>query len=266
MRPSPIRLSDSVLPPIAYHRYHDSFPRPRRATDPIEGDAHAHRTIAAAASLAGAALFLAFAASSPAQTTRTETVAEAAAGAIYEGERKPTTAWITSSPCRPGRPFRSICRPPTPASTSTFCRQGSEEALFIGSTSGNVADIPLPAAGNYVVRDYPMRNAARRDEAAKYALGIGLAGADFADGLAGGPDWWQVSGVGDGDALNIHPRPATAEVVSKAQNGELMQNRGCRMTGAERWCNIRVYGSGVQGWVAGKYLIETAAPAMPEMP
>ena len=217
--------------------------------------------------LAGAALFLAFAASSPAQTTRTETVAEAAAGAIYEGELKADDSVDYVIAAAAGQTLSVDLSASNASLYLNILPQGSEEALFIGSTSGNVADIPLPAAGNYVVRVYLMRNAARRDEAAKYALGIGLAGADFADGLAGGPDWWQVSGVGDGDALNIHSGPATRyEVVSKAQNGELMQNRGCRMTGAERWCNIRVYGSGVQGWVAGKYLIETAAPAMPEMP
>jgi len=111
-----------------------------------------------------------------------------------------------------------------------------------------------------------MRNAARRDEAARYSLGIGMAGADFADGLAGGPDWWQVTGVESG-ALNIRSGPDTRyEVVGKAQNGEVMQNRGCRMTGATRWCSIRVDGSGVQGWVAGSYLVEAAAPAVPEVP
>jgi hypothetical protein len=145
--------------------------------------------------------------------------------------------------------------------------QGSAEALFIGSTSGNVADIPLPETGTYAIRVYLMRSAARRDEAAQYALGIGLAGADFADSLTGGPDWWEVSGVGGGDALNIRSGPATRyEVIGKARNGDVMQNRGCRMTGSTRWCSIRVDGSGVQGWVAGRYLIEAAAPTMPEMP
>ncbi len=119
---------------------------------------------------------------------------------------------------------------------------------------------------HYVVRVYLMRNAAPRDETAEYSLGIGLGGIDFADGLAGGPDWWAVAGIRDG-GLNIRSGPDTRyDVVGKAQNGELMQNRGCRMTGPTRWCNIRVDGSGVQGWVAGKYLIEAAAPAMPEMP
>jgi hypothetical protein len=54
--------------------------------------------------------------------------------------------------------------------------------------------------------------------------------------------------------------------VGRVQNGEVLQNRGCRMTGPERWCSIRTYGSGVQGWVAGRYLVEAAPPATPETP
>jgi hypothetical protein len=145
--------------------------------------------------------------------------------------------------------------------------EGSDTALFIGSSSGTVADIRLPAAGTYIVQVFLMRNAARRNEAADYAIGIGLAGGDFADSLAGGPDWWQVAGIGAGSALNIRSGPDTRyPVTGKAQNGELLQNRGCRMTGATRWCSIRAEGSGVQGWAAGSYLIEGAAPAMAEMP
>lgn len=139
--------------------------------------------------------------------------------------------------------------------------EGQQEALFIGSTSGNVADIPLPAAGRYVVQVYLMRNAARRDEETGYTLGIGLSGADYADGLAGGPDWWQIAGISSG-ALNIRSGPDTRyPVVGKVQNGEAAQNRGCRMTGEMRWCSVRIDGSGVQGWVAGRYLVEGAAPA-----
>lgn len=144
--------------------------------------------------------------------------------------------------------------------------QGLDEAIFIGSISGNVADIPIPAAGTYVVRVYLMRNAARRDEGADYALGIGLAGGDFADGLAGGADWWQVAGVTSG-ALKIRSGPDTRyPVVGKAQNGEVMQNRGCRLILGTRCCSIRVDGSGVQGWVAGSCLVEAAAPAAPTTP
>ena len=51
---------------------------------------------------------------------------------------------------------------------------GSEEALFIGSTSGNRFEGTLPADGVYRVRVYLMRSAARRNEKATYALEIGV--------------------------------------------------------------------------------------------
>ena len=142
---------------------------------------------------------------------------------------------------------------------------GAEAALFIGSTSGTVADIPAPAAGDYVIRVYLMRSAARRNETADYTLAVSVGRPDFADGLFGGPDYWMVSGVGG--ALNLRAGPATRyAVVSLLRNGDVLQNRGCRLTGDERWCRIRATGSGVTGWVAGRFLVETAAPRAPAVP
>lgn len=46
----------------------------------------------------------------------------------------------------------------------------ANEAIFVGSTSGNQFEGTLPASGDYKVRVYLMRNAARRDETAKYRL------------------------------------------------------------------------------------------------
>ena len=45
-----------------------------------------------------------------------------------------------------------------------------DEAMFIGSTSGNQFEGTLPASGDYKVRVYMMRSAARRDEVANYRL------------------------------------------------------------------------------------------------
>ena len=42
--------------------------------------------------------------------------------------------------------------------------------MFIGSTSGNQFEGSLPASGDYKLRVYMMRSAARRDEVAKYRL------------------------------------------------------------------------------------------------
>lgn len=57
---------------------------------------------------------------------------------------------------------------------------GSETALFIGSTSGNNWTGTLPTDGDYTVRVYLMRSAARRNEKASYTLSI-----DISDGSLG---------------------------------------------------------------------------------
>jgi hypothetical protein len=48
------------------------------------------------------------------------------------------------------------------------------EALFVGSSSGNHFAAPVPADGSYRVLVYLMRNAARRNEVARYTLRIDL--------------------------------------------------------------------------------------------
>lgn len=45
-----------------------------------------------------------------------------------------------------------------------------DEAMFVGSSSGNQFEGTLPASGDYKVRVYLMRSAARRGESAKYRL------------------------------------------------------------------------------------------------
>jgi hypothetical protein len=64
---------------------------------------------------------------------------------------------------------------------------GSETALFVGSTSGNEWTGSLPTDGDYTIRVYLMRNAARRNERANYALTVGITGRTDAK-VAGTPD------------------------------------------------------------------------------
>lgn len=203
-----------------------------------------------------------------AQEVRTETVeaATATAGVVLSGSIKGDDTAEYSVSGAVGQILSVDLLSDNGGLNFNITSKGATEALFIGATSGTVADVTLPAAGDYVVQVYLMRSAARRDESAAYTLGIGLAGGDFADGLAGGPDWWQVSGLQEGSALNIRSGPHTRyPAISRAANGELAQNRGCRMTGPDRWCSVRFDGSGQQGWVAGRFLTEAAAPRAPEM-
>jgi hypothetical protein len=53
----------------------------------------------------------------------------------------------------------------------------SEVAMFIGSTSGNQFEGTLPKSGDYKIRVYMMRSAARRNETANYRLEMIITGA-----------------------------------------------------------------------------------------
>lgn len=80
---------------------------------------------------------------------------------------------------------------------------------------------------------------------------------DFADGNAGGPDFWQVANVPPGDLLNIRSRPsARASVVARLRNGTILRNRGCRVSGGTRWCRVERKNGSSAGWAAGRFLIE----------
>lgn len=57
---------------------------------------------------------------------------------------------------------------------------GSEEAIFVGQTSGSHFEGKLPKDGDYRVRVYLVRAAARRDESAKYTLTVKITGHEAA--------------------------------------------------------------------------------------
>jgi hypothetical protein len=65
---------------------------------------------------------------------------------------------------------------------------GANEALFIGSTSGNSYRGTLPTTGDYRIQVYLMRNAARRNEAANYTLSIAVTGPSAGAVTRGSPD------------------------------------------------------------------------------
>ena len=52
----------------------------------------------------------------------------------------------------------------------------ADVAIFVGSTSGNEWSGALPSDGEYTVRVYLMRSAARRNESASYTLTVGVTG------------------------------------------------------------------------------------------
>ncbi|MCB1469612.1 MAG: SH3 domain-containing protein, partial [Rhizobiaceae bacterium] len=152
-----------------------------------------------------------------------------------------------------------------PSSYFNIQARGASQALFNGSIDGNLGDVIVPSSGDYVIQVYLMRNAARRGERADFSLRIEVTGGgssalppDYADGLTGGPDFWQVANVPPGDRLNVRSRPSSqATIVARLRNGIILRNRGCRMNGQTRWCRVERRDGSSSGWAAGKFLVES---------
>jgi hypothetical protein len=124
----------------------------------------------------------------------------------------------------------------------------------------------LATTGRYTVSVYMMRSAARRDERSEYTLDVAVTGdrpavveGDFADGMAGGPDWWRVAT--SGGPLNVRATPsAGAALAGQAPDGTALRNLGCRASEGRRWCRVASVDGALTGWVAGDFLQEGAAP------
>jgi hypothetical protein len=72
---------------------------------------------------------------------------------------------------------------------------GADQALFIGSTSGNRYEGTLPASGEYTVRLYLMRSAARRGETADYTIKFSISGAAAKSSAAGFDQKLELQGI-----------------------------------------------------------------------
>jgi hypothetical protein len=153
-------------------------------------------------------------------------------------------------------------------------RGPGDEALAGGDITGpmvpdlNVFEGVLPAAGVYSVSVYLFRSAARRGETSNFRLDISVDGApsaavegDFADGLQGGPDFWEVRLNDPAGVLNVRGAPSTgAPTIGRFPNTAILRNLGCRMNEGRRWCKVEATApGGITGWVAGEFLVEASA-------
>lgn len=151
---------------------------------------------------------------------------------------------------------------------------GDEALANSGMIGPSVPDLnrfssTLSVSGDYLISVYLLRSAARRGERARFTLRVSapalkgtgrpVAG-DFADGLAGGPDFFAVAGVPAGDRLNLRRGPsAGAPAIARLANGARVRNLGCRMSEGARWCRVETTGDvRSTGWAAGRFLVEGA--------
>lgn len=85
-----------------------------------------------------------------------------------------------------GQTMSVTFKPSNPRAYFNILPPGSTgDAIFIGSTSGNEWIGTLPTDGEYKVRTYLMRSAARRNETAKFTLTVGVTGAPSHSGALG---------------------------------------------------------------------------------
>lgn len=141
---------------------------------------------------------------------------------------------------------------------------GASAAMYIAATNGLRYEGVLPTDGDYLIQVFINRNAARRNETSSYTLIVSIGGEapaqDFADGLSGGPDFWEVTGVTQ--SLNIRSEPSTnGAIMAELPKGSVVQNLGCQMNEGRKWCQIRQVDGDIAGWAAGEFLREAAAPA-----
>jgi hypothetical protein len=121
-------------------------------------------------------------------------------GATFEGKIKGYEAVDYVLEASAGQQMNVSMGTDNPSSYFNILPPGeSDAAMFIGSTSGNQFEGTLPKSGDYKIRVYMMRNAARRDEVANYRLEMIVTGAaekaatsagtSKGDALVKGPDY-----------------------------------------------------------------------------
>lgn len=150
-------------------------------------------------------------------------------------------------------------------------REGADEALFIGEVNGTSFEGKLPAKGPYIIRVFLMRSAARRNEKADYTLTIRLSensaqaasSGDFADGMSGGPDVWEVaSNASVGDRVLRNEAKASGRGIMTLDPGAKLKNLGCRLEAETKWCEVELDEQPkLKGWIVGAALVESASDA-----
>ncbi len=154
------------------------------------------------------------------------------------------------------------------ANNFNVLREGNDAAIFIGNIDGASFEGKLPETGAYLIRVYLMRSAARRTEKADFTLTAELSSGpdqiasipNFADGLTGGPDVWEVVSSASVTDRMLRNEPSTdARGIINLAAGTKLKNRGCRMNGGMKWCEVEEEaGAKLRGWISGAALIEAA--------
>lgn len=177
-------------------------------------------------------------------------------------------------PLQAGQRVVFAFRPTNPSAYMNVSAPGAAEALHVGSRAGNRFETVTRSRGDYVIRVYLMRNAARRGETSRYtlslqAIGGGVGGApppEYADGVSGGPDYWRVTRAPQGRLGLFAETSPRSRLLTNLAEGVVVRNRECRMLGGQKWCRLETLDQRYRGWALGAYLREGAPPRPPALP
>jgi len=122
------------------------------------------------------ALFLSTAAQAQVRTERVQ-FAKGASSKTISGSIKGEASVDYVVGARAGQTMTVTFKPGNASNYFNVLPPGTETALFVGSSSGNTYSGRLPADGDYRIRVYLMRNAARRNESSNYTMTVGVTGA-----------------------------------------------------------------------------------------
>lgn len=159
----------------------------------------------------------------------------------------------------------------TPSANFVLGKSGAEGGLYSSMTGDRTHTEVLPEDGEYVVRLFLVGQAAETGSS-DVTLAVTLDGEamefdhmdssaavpDYADGMMGGPDFWEVHGLSATARLNVRSGPGTGHpVVGAVSNGDILENDGCEQTASTVWCRVTATDRrNLTGWVSNRYLRE----------
>jgi len=131
---------------------------------------------------------------------------------------------------RAGQTLTVSFKPSNPMAYFNVLPPGSDEALFVGSSAadGSLFITQLPRDGVYTVRVYLMRAAARRNETARYTMGVSVTGAASQPAAATGPFEQRLELLGVGFQVSS-PNKDTGNTVRILPSGLHIDNTPIEM-------------------------------------
>ena len=168
---------------------------------------------------------------------------------------------------RSGQRLGVVLRASNPSTYFNILEPGERDvAIYNSSSARNSYSDVLRRDGEYRIRVYLIRAAARRGERTEYTLSVDMTGAGTDRPPSSGrppqqETYWEVY-VANGPHLNIRERPSySARVATRLNNGTVVRSRTCETYDGRRWCEIaRADNGALLGWADARFLRHSGPP------